>query len=46
MTSDEMTGITSSGVTLMHIRTSFPYETTHEDVLIPLSDGTRLYARI
>ncbi|MGW3667925.1 CocE/NonD family hydrolase [Streptomyces sp. NPDC005141] len=30
----------------MHIRTSFPYETTHEDVLVPLSDGTRLYARI
>lgn len=30
----------------MHIRTSFPYEITHEDVLIPLSDGTRLYARI
>lgn len=30
----------------MHIRTSFPYETTHEDVLIPLPDGTRLYARI
>ncbi|MFE2302398.1 CocE/NonD family hydrolase [Streptomyces sp. NPDC059445] len=30
----------------MRIRTSFPYETTHEDVLVPLSDGTRLYARI
>ncbi|MFF3452132.1 CocE/NonD family hydrolase [Streptomyces sp. NPDC002667] len=30
----------------MHIRTSFPYETTHEDVLVPLLDGTRLYARI
>ncbi|MFD8737729.1 CocE/NonD family hydrolase [Streptomyces sp. NPDC059618] len=30
----------------MHIRTSFPYETTHEDVLVPLPDGTRLYARI
>ncbi|MEU2667661.1 CocE/NonD family hydrolase [Streptomyces sp. NPDC007164] len=30
----------------MHIRTAFPYETTHEDVRIPLPDGTRLYARI
>ena len=30
----------------MHIRTSFSYETTHEDVLVPLPDGTRLYARI
>ncbi|WP_405924316.1 CocE/NonD family hydrolase [Streptomyces sp. NBC_00035] len=30
----------------MRIRTSFPYETAHEDVLIPLPDGTRLYARI
>ncbi|AVH61233.1 MULTISPECIES: CocE/NonD family hydrolase [Streptomyces] len=30
----------------MHIRTSFPYETAHEDVLIPLPDGTRLYARV
>ncbi|MFJ8850671.1 CocE/NonD family hydrolase [Streptomyces sp. NPDC102437] len=30
----------------MHIRTTFPYDTTHEDVRIPLSDGTRLYARI
>ncbi|MEU1038255.1 CocE/NonD family hydrolase [Streptomyces sp. NPDC005907] len=29
-----------------HIRTSFPYETAHEDVLIPLPDGTRLYARV
>ncbi|MEV6394286.1 CocE/NonD family hydrolase [Streptomyces sp. NPDC051907] len=28
------------------IRTSFPYETSHEDVRIPLRDGTRLYARI
>jgi len=28
------------------IRTSFPFETAHEDVLIPLPDGTRLYARI
>ncbi len=37
-----MPGIPSSEVTLMHIRTSFPYETTHEDVLIPLSDGTHL----
>jgi putative CocE/NonD family hydrolase len=30
----------------MHIRTSFPYETTHEDLWIPLPDGTRLYARV
>ncbi|MYR43835.1 CocE/NonD family hydrolase [Streptomyces sp. SID5910] len=30
----------------MHIRTEFPYETTHDDVRIPLPDGTRLYARI
>lgn len=32
-------------MTLTHIRTSFPYETTHEDVLVPLPDGTRPYAR-
>jgi len=30
----------------MHIRTSFPHETTHDDVRIPLHDGTRLYARV
>ncbi|TDF40477.1 CocE/NonD family hydrolase [Streptomyces sp. WAC05374] len=30
----------------MKIRTSFPYETVHEDVRIPLPDGTRLYARV
>ncbi|MEU9208978.1 CocE/NonD family hydrolase [Streptomyces sp. NPDC048415] len=30
----------------MRMRTSFPYETAHEDVLIPLPDGTRLYARV
>ncbi|MFC9752808.1 CocE/NonD family hydrolase [Streptomyces sp. NPDC056921] len=30
----------------MHIRTTFPYNTTHEDVRIPLPDGTLLYARI
>ncbi|MFI6728289.1 CocE/NonD family hydrolase [Streptomyces atratus] len=30
----------------MHIRTTYPYDTTHEDVYIPLPDGTRLYARI
>ncbi|WP_328781013.1 CocE/NonD family hydrolase [Streptomyces canus] len=30
----------------MHIRTSFPYETTHDDVRIPLPDGTFLYARV
>ncbi|MGW0910853.1 CocE/NonD family hydrolase [Streptomyces sp. NPDC002784] len=29
-----------------HIRTSFPYETTHADVRIPLADGTMLYARV
>ncbi|MEU8848918.1 CocE/NonD family hydrolase [Streptomyces sp. NPDC048564] len=30
----------------MHIRTSFPYETTHDDLRIPLPDGTLLYARV
>ncbi len=30
----------------MRIRTAFPYETTHEDIRVPLPDGTRLYARI
>ncbi|HLL36962.1 MAG TPA: CocE/NonD family hydrolase [Streptomyces sp.] len=30
----------------MHIRTSFPYEITHEDVRIPLPDRTLLYARV
>ncbi|MFJ6937198.1 CocE/NonD family hydrolase [Streptomyces sp. NPDC101132] len=30
----------------MAIRTEFPYETTREDVWIPLPDGVRLYARI
>ena len=30
----------------MIIRTSFPYETTHEDVRIPMADGVELYARI
>ncbi|WP_262063718.1 CocE/NonD family hydrolase [Streptomyces sp. STR69] len=30
----------------MRIRTSFPHETTHEDIRIPLADGTRLYARV
>ncbi|MFC9056601.1 CocE/NonD family hydrolase [Streptomyces sp. NPDC057074] len=30
----------------MRIRTDFPYETTHQDIRIPLPDGTRLYARI
>ncbi|MFF4243909.1 CocE/NonD family hydrolase [Streptomyces sp. NPDC001822] len=30
----------------MQIRTAFPYETTHEDLYIPLAGGTRLYARI
>ncbi|MFI9826942.1 CocE/NonD family hydrolase [Streptomyces sp. NPDC051913] len=30
----------------LHIRTSFPYETAHEDLRIPLPDGTRLYARV
>ncbi|MFJ2112287.1 CocE/NonD family hydrolase [Streptomyces sp. NPDC087850] len=28
------------------IRRDFPYETAHSDIRIPLSDGTRLYARI
>ncbi|MFE6484890.1 CocE/NonD family hydrolase [Streptomyces sp. NPDC057757] len=30
----------------IRIPESFPYETAHEDVLIPLPDGTRLYARV
>ncbi|NNN30593.1 CocE/NonD family hydrolase [Streptomyces sp. S3(2020)] len=30
----------------MHIRTSFPHETAHEDLRIPLADGTLLYARV
>lgn len=30
----------------MKIRTDFPHETRHEDVRIPLPDGTRLYARV
>ncbi|MFE3034358.1 CocE/NonD family hydrolase [Streptomyces canus] len=30
----------------MRIRTSFPYETVHDDVRIPLPDGTLLYARV
>ncbi|WP_330298024.1 CocE/NonD family hydrolase [Streptomyces sp. NBC_00503] len=30
----------------MIIRTDFPYGTTHEDVRIPMRDGTQLYARI
>ncbi|MBK3576652.1 CocE/NonD family hydrolase [Streptomyces sp. MBT65] len=30
----------------MRIRTSFPHETTHEDLRIPMPDGTRLYARV
>ncbi|MEV0256440.1 CocE/NonD family hydrolase [Streptomyces sp. NPDC050732] len=30
----------------MQIRDSFPYETTREDFRVPLSDGTRLYARV
>ncbi|KKD05193.1 CocE/NonD family hydrolase [Streptomyces sp. WM6386] len=30
----------------MHIRTSFPFDTTHEDLRIPLPDGTQLYARV
>ncbi|MFH8560368.1 CocE/NonD family hydrolase [Streptomyces sp. NPDC017988] len=28
------------------IRTDFPYETTHEDIRVPLADGTKLYARV
>ncbi|MCS0639076.1 CocE/NonD family hydrolase [Streptomyces sp. LP05-1] len=30
----------------MRIRTTFPYETRHEDIRIPLPDGTLLYARV
>jgi putative CocE/NonD family hydrolase len=30
----------------MRIRTSFPYDTTHEDVRVPLPDGTSLHARV
>ncbi|WP_149183080.1 CocE/NonD family hydrolase [Streptomyces sp. TRM49041] len=30
----------------MPVRTSFPYETDHADVRIPLPDGTGLYARV
>ena len=30
----------------MKIRTEFPYETRHDDVRIPLPDGTRLHARV
>ncbi|MGW1889289.1 CocE/NonD family hydrolase [Streptomyces sp. NPDC002004] len=30
----------------MKIRTTFPYGTTHEDALIPMPDGTQLYARV
>lgn len=30
----------------MRIRTEFPYDTGHEDVRIPLPDGTKLYARV
>ncbi|WP_406458983.1 CocE/NonD family hydrolase [Streptomyces sp. NBC_01622] len=30
----------------MRIRTSFPNETAHEDIRIPMPDGTRLYARV
>ncbi|MFJ8072447.1 CocE/NonD family hydrolase [Streptomyces sp. NPDC096176] len=30
----------------MRVRTDLPYETVHEDVRVPLADGTRLYARI
>ncbi|GAA3374140.1 CocE/NonD family hydrolase [Streptomyces sannanensis] len=30
----------------MQIRTAFPYETTREDIRIPLPDGTRLFARV
>ncbi|MFF3639637.1 CocE/NonD family hydrolase [Streptomyces sp. NPDC002564] len=30
----------------MQIRDSFPYETTREDIRVPLADGTKLYARV
>ncbi|MEV8568612.1 CocE/NonD family hydrolase [Streptomyces sp. NPDC051322] len=32
--------------TELRLRTDFPYETRREDVWIPLTDGTQLYARI
>ncbi|MFF4549885.1 hypothetical protein [Streptomyces sp. NPDC001435] len=34
------------GAPPIHIRTSSPYETTHDDIRIPLPDRTRLYARV
>jgi uncharacterized protein len=30
----------------LRIRTPFPYGTTHDGLRIPLSDGTRPYARV
>jgi predicted acyl esterase len=30
----------------MRIRTSFPHDTAHEDLRVPLSDGTLLHARV
>ncbi|WP_447042031.1 CocE/NonD family hydrolase [Streptomyces sp. DSM 118878] len=30
----------------MNIRSEFPYETTHQDIRVPLADGTKLYARV
>ncbi|WP_369215992.1 CocE/NonD family hydrolase, partial [Streptomyces flavofungini] len=30
----------------MNIRSAFPYETTREDIRVPLADGTKLYARV
>ncbi|MFI8961520.1 CocE/NonD family hydrolase [Streptomyces sp. NPDC053493] len=30
----------------MKIRTDFPYETRHEDLRVPMPDGTELYARV
>ncbi|MEU3790477.1 CocE/NonD family hydrolase [Streptomyces fructofermentans] len=30
----------------MRIRTSFPHDTAHEDLRVPLSDGTKLHARV
>ncbi|MEW1718495.1 CocE/NonD family hydrolase [Streptomyces sp. NPDC093109] len=38
--------MSSSPTPTPSIRRDFPYETTREDVRIPLSDGTRLYARV
>ncbi|MEU1016788.1 CocE/NonD family hydrolase [Streptomyces sp. NPDC005898] len=38
--------MTHPKMTRPKIRTAFPYETTHEDLRVPLADGTKLYARV